>query len=108
MSLGGGWALVSNKDMLLKCRTNDDRYSSAGVGGLCVGIFSSLQGWLCVGVLCALQCAKNSVGSGRQSHGCLNVCKMSFRVTYNVCICANIRYKKGETIFSTPSFLTVY
>ena len=58
-------------------------FSSAGVGGLCVGIFSSLQGWLCVGVLCALQCAKNSVGSGRQSHGCLNVCRMSFRVTYN-------------------------
>ncbi|OHC87622.1 MAG: hypothetical protein A2546_00070 [Sphingobacteriia bacterium RIFOXYD2_FULL_35_12] len=39
---------------------------------------------LCVGVLCALQCAKNSVGSGQQSHGCLNVCRMSFRVTYNV------------------------
>ncbi len=38
------------------------RIPSAGVGGLCVGIFSSLQGWLCVGVLCALQCAKNSVG----------------------------------------------
>ena len=75
--------MVSSKDILLKCRTNDDRYSSAGVGGLCVGIFSSLQGWLCVGVLCALQCAKNSVGLGRQSHGCLNICRMSFRVTYN-------------------------
>ena len=59
------------------------RILSAGVGGLCVGIFSSLQGWLCVRVLCALQCAKNSVGSGRQSHGCLNVCRMSFRVTHN-------------------------
>ena len=35
---------------------------SAGVGGLCVGIFSSLQGLVCVWVLCALQCAKNSVG----------------------------------------------
>ena len=80
---GGGWALVFSNGMLLKCRTIDDRYSSSGVGGLCVGIFSSLQGWLCVGVLCALQCAKNSVGSGRQSHGCLNVCRMSFRVTYN-------------------------
>ena len=57
------------------------------VGGLCVGIFSPLQGWLCVGVLCALQCAKNSEGSGRQSHGCLNVCRMSFRVTYNNIIC---------------------
>ena len=75
--------MLSN-DILLKCRTNVDRYSSAGVGGLCVGIFSSLQGWLCVGVLCALQCAKNSVGSGRQSHGCLNFSRMSFRVTYNV------------------------
>jgi len=30
-----------------------------------------------------LQCAKNSVGLGRQSHGCLNICRMSFRVTYN-------------------------
>ena len=50
-------------DILMKYRTNDDRYSTAGVGGLCVGIFSSLQGWFCVGVLCALQCAKNSVGS---------------------------------------------
>lgn len=49
----------------------------SGVGGLCVGIFSSLQGWLCVGVLSALQCAKNSVGSCLQSHGCLKVCRMS-------------------------------
>ena len=81
--LGGGWALVLSKVILLKCRTNDDRYSSAGVGGLCVGIFSSLQGWLCVGVLCALQCAKNSVGSGRQSHVSLNLSRMLFRVTYN-------------------------
>ena len=73
-----------NKAILLKCRTNVDRYSSAGVGGLSVGIFSSLQGWLCVGVLCALQCAKNSVGSCRQSHGCLNMCRMLNRVTHNV------------------------
>jgi hypothetical protein len=57
-----------------------------GCGGLCVGIFSSLQGWLCVGVLCALQCAKNSVGSGRQSHGCLYMCRMFNRVTYNICL----------------------
>ena len=60
------------------------RISSAGVSGLCVGIFSSLQGWLCVWVLCALQCAKNSVGSGRQNHGCLNVYRTLFRVTYNI------------------------
>ena len=80
-----GWrvGLVSSSDILLKCIANVHRYSSAGVGGLCVGIFSSLQGWLCVWVLCALQCAKNSMGSCRQSHGCLNVCRMSFRVTYN-------------------------
>ena len=75
---------MSSNDILLKCRTNDDRYLSAGVGGLCVGIFSSLQGWLCVGALCALQCAKNSVGSGRQSHANLNLSRMLFRVTYNV------------------------
>ena len=54
--------MVSSKDILLKSIATEGRYSSAGVGGLCVGIFSSLQGWLCVGVLCALQCAKNSVG----------------------------------------------
>ena len=47
-------------------------------------LFRSLQGWLCVGVLCALQCAKNSVGSGRQSHGCLYMCRMFNRVTHNV------------------------
>ena len=29
--MGGGWALVLSKDKLLKCRTNDDRSSSAGV-----------------------------------------------------------------------------
>ena len=81
-----GWwvGMVSSKDILLKYIANDDGYSSAWVGGLCVGIFSSLQGWLCVEVLCALQCAKNSVGACRQSLGCLNVCRMSFRVTYNV------------------------
>ena len=82
--LGGGWAWVLSKDILLKCRTNDDRNSSAGVSGLCVGIFSSLQGWLCDSVLCALQCAKNSVGSCRQSHGCLYMFSMLFRVTNNV------------------------
>ena len=73
-----GWwvGMVLSKVILLKCRTNVDRYSSAGVGGLCVGIFSSLQGWLCVGVLCALQCAKNSIGSCRQCHGCLYMCRM--------------------------------
>ena len=26
--------MMLSKDILLKCRTNDDRYSSAGVGGL--------------------------------------------------------------------------
>ena len=79
-------AVLLSKEILLKCRTDDNRYSSAGVGGLCVGIFSSLQGWLCVWVLCALQCAKNSVGSGRQSHVSLNFSRMLFRVTHNACI----------------------
>lgn len=60
--------------LMFKIRMNSIPF--AGVGGLCVGIFSSLQGWLCVGVLCALQCAKNSVGSCWQSHGCLYVCRM--------------------------------
>ena len=43
-----------NNDILLKCRANDDRYSSAGVGGLCVGARQALlQGWfLCVGFVC--------------------------------------------------------
>ena len=72
-----------SNDILLKSRTNVERYSSAGVGGLSVGNFSSFQGWLCVGVLCALQCAKNRIGSGRQSHGCLYMYRMSFRLTYN-------------------------
>ena len=62
----------------------------AGVGGLSVGIFSSLQGWLCVLVLCALQCAKNSVGSGRQNHVNLNLSRMLFRVTYNFFVQAQI------------------
>ena len=31
-----------------------------GCGGLCVGILALCK--VCVGVLCALQCAKNSVG----------------------------------------------
>ncbi|OYU55693.1 MAG: hypothetical protein CFE25_00090 [Chitinophagaceae bacterium BSSC1] len=52
--MGGGWAWVLNKDILLKYRTNVDRYSSAGVGGLCVGTRQALlQGWLlCVGFVC--------------------------------------------------------
>jgi hypothetical protein len=38
----------------------------------------------CVSALCALQmCLTWCVGSCRQSHRCLNVCRMSFRVTYN-------------------------
>ena len=45
----------------------------------------------CVSALCALQmCLTWCVGSCRQSHGCLNVCRMSFRVTYNSCIAATL------------------
>lgn len=51
-----------SKDILPKCIATGNRYSSAGVGRLCVDIFSSLQGWLCVEALWALQCAKNCVG----------------------------------------------
>ena len=59
-----GWwvGVVSSKDILLKCRTNVNRYSSAGVGGLYVGILALCKAGFCVWVLCALQCAKNSVG----------------------------------------------
>lgn len=39
--------MMLSKVILLKCRSNDDRYSSARVGKLCIGIFSSLHGWLC-------------------------------------------------------------
>ncbi len=56
--VGGGWALVLSKDLLLMCRTNVDRYSSAGVGGLCVGTRQALcKVGFCVSALCALQCA---------------------------------------------------
>ena len=79
------------------------RIPSAGVGGLCVGIFSSWEGWLCVGVLCALPCAKNSVRSCRQSHRWLYVCRMFNRVTHNVSIYANIRYH-----FSCNNFLKFF
>ena len=43
-----------SKDSLLKCRTNDDEYSYAGVGRLCVGTRQALlQGLLlCVGFVC--------------------------------------------------------
>ena len=46
--------MVSGKDILLKCMPTDDRYSSAWVGGLCVGTRQALlQGWLlCVGFVC--------------------------------------------------------
>ena len=38
----------------------------------------------CVSALCALQmCLTWSVGECRQILGCLNICRMSFRVTYN-------------------------
>jgi hypothetical protein len=40
--------------------------------------------WLCVGVLCAMQCAKNSVGQRRQSHANLNVSRISYKIATNV------------------------
>ena len=54
-----------------------------------------LQGWLCVGVMFALsrllRDVKNSVRSGRQSHGCLNVCRILFRATYNSQVLLQVR-----------------
>ena len=54
-----------------------------GCVGCALAFLALLQGWLCVGILCALQCAKNSVGSGRQSHVSLYMCRMFNRVTHN-------------------------
>ena len=55
-TLNYGWwvGMVLSKDILLKCIATADRYSSAGVGGLCVGTRQALlQGWLlCVGFVC--------------------------------------------------------
>lgn len=76
--------LVSNKAILIKCIANVHRYSSAWVLGLCVGTFSSFARltFACRhGVPC--KCAKNRVGSGRQSHASLNLIRVLFRVTYN-------------------------
>ena len=75
---------MSSKDISLKCVVNVHRYSSAGVCGLCVGIFSSFAMLAFVCRLCVpCKCAKNSVGLGRQSHVSLNLSRILFRVTYN-------------------------
>ena len=81
--MGGGWALVFSNNILLKCRTSEDRYSSAGVGGLCIGIFSSWQGWLCVRVCVpchVLKIAWGRVGKVMDDYICAGC---FFRVTYN-------------------------
>jgi hypothetical protein len=44
------WLMV---DFVLMFKVKHIRISSAGVGGLWVGIFSSLQGWIRVWFLCA-------------------------------------------------------
>ena len=52
-----------SKDLLLKCIANDDRYSSAGVSGLCVGIFSSFARLaLCRGFVCLANVLKIAWG----------------------------------------------
>jgi hypothetical protein len=68
LHLGGWWALVLSNELLLKCRTNDDRYSSAGVGGLCVGIFSSFQGGFVSGF--CVPCNVLKIAWGRMAKSC--------------------------------------
>ena len=92
---GGGWAWLFSKVICWCIKLKPIRIPSAGVGGLCVSIFSSFARLAFVCQLCMpCKCVKNSVVSCRQSHGCLNVCRMSFRVTYNVgaCCCVGILY----------------
>lgn len=56
-----------------------------GWAGCALAFLALLQGWLLCGGFCVpCKCAKNSVGSGRQSHGCLFMCRMFNRVAYNV------------------------
>jgi hypothetical protein len=74
---------VSSKDILLMCRTNVEDIRQPGWVGCALAFLALCKVGLCVGVLCALQCAKNSVGSCRQSHGCLYMCRMFNRVTNN-------------------------
>ena len=71
--------------MLLKCRTNADRYSSAGAGGLCVGTRQALlQGWLlCVGFVCLANVPDLVRWVVSAKSWMLKCCRMSFRVTYN-------------------------
>ena len=63
---------MSSCDMLLKCRTNDYRYSSAGMGGLCVAFLALCRGRFVSG-LYALQCLENSVEQIRLSR---KVCQL--------------------------------
>jgi len=65
------------------CKNVIEEFRPLGWVGCVLAFLALGKVWLCVGVLCALPCAKNSVGSGRQNHGCLYMCRMSFRVTYN-------------------------
>ena len=54
---------------------------SAEVGVQCFDILALYNVWLCISALCVLQCAKNSVESGRLSNISLNLSRMVFRVT---------------------------
>jgi hypothetical protein len=52
--------------------------------GSAVAFLALLQGWLlCVGFVCLANVLKIAWGRVGKVHGCLNFCRMSFRVTYN-------------------------
>jgi hypothetical protein len=57
--------MVLIKDILPKCRTNDDRdIRQPGWVGCVLAFLALCKVGFCGSALCALQCAKNCVGSG--------------------------------------------
>ena len=52
------------KDLLLKCRTNEIDIRQPAWVGYVLAFLALCKVGFCVSALCALQCAKNRVGSG--------------------------------------------
>jgi len=78
---------------LLMLKVKMMKNSVSRVGGLCVGIFSSLQGWLVTGFCMPFNVPKNSVGSGRESHVNLNLGRMLIMVySWEIDHCLNSHY----------------